>query len=591
MKKSVLLVLLFAFYALGGGTFRYNQLFVQRLEAQITEVNDFLVRSGQAPIDQDSLESIRNNAVVESHLEIQPDAYSSVFKSNISVLPIHVDNSLRKEFPPIGNQGPTGACQSFAYAYYMASYELAMVMGWDNSTMVDSQIVSPLWVYNQRANLLPPTDSEMGDVLRVHGTVFSDKMPYSYFEKDYLYWPADSALWEKALEYRVSEYYRDYAHKYTTNNLAPIKTWLANGHVFTVSTNISGYQYDVIKDDINTTAEDSLVGKNVVYRVSNTQTLGHMMVVVGYNDEVWVDVNANGTLDIGEKGAFKLANSWGSNWQENGFTWIAYDAIVNPSIIPVMNTRANVGSKIPGIQDFSWLQYDSQQRSKKLRARVTVEHQNRGSLMLTLGRADYESTVWKDSLVLPYFDYNGGRYSLDGSDTVKLFTFYVDLMPLAQMDMDQRFYLQLTNRYDYFSEDFKGTIHQFTVVDSTLNGEVELPALHTPLAVDVNEHGMVYVDYKWNKDTYVSMNHSKPMAYDQKYARMANAGSLYPIRYAVLPQQNFMTAHVEHTMQYWVMAYTLDGTELWKKNEVLAQGKNEISIPSYHSPYVVVIKP
>ena len=51
------------------------------------------------------------------------------------------------------------------------------------------------------------------------------------------------------------------------------------------------------------------------------------MTIVGYNDAIWTDVNGNAVVDPGEKGAFKIANSWGSTWQDNGFIWLAYDAL------------------------------------------------------------------------------------------------------------------------------------------------------------------------------------------------------------------------------------------------------------------------
>ena len=57
------------------------------------------------------------------------------------------------------------------------------------------------------------------------------------------------------------------------------------------------------------------------------------MTVVGYNDDIWVDINSNGFVDPGEKGAFRIANSWGTGWGEGGFCWMSYDALKNPSAV------------------------------------------------------------------------------------------------------------------------------------------------------------------------------------------------------------------------------------------------------------------
>ena len=53
----------------------------------------------------------------------------------------------------------------------------------------------------------------------------------------------------------------------------------------------------------------------------------HSMTVVGYNDAIWIDINKNDIVDSGEKGAFRVANSWGLGWEYEGFTWVAYDAL------------------------------------------------------------------------------------------------------------------------------------------------------------------------------------------------------------------------------------------------------------------------
>ncbi len=44
----------------------------------------------------------------------------------------------------------------------------------------------------------------------------------------------------------------------------------------------------------------------------------------GYDDNIWVDINSNGTVDSGEKGAFRIANSWGTGWGEGGYGWLPY---------------------------------------------------------------------------------------------------------------------------------------------------------------------------------------------------------------------------------------------------------------------------
>lgn len=45
----------------------------------------------------------------------------------------------------------------------------------------------------------------------------------------------------------------------------------------------------------------------------------HAMTVVGYNDNVYYDLNKNGKIESFEYGAFLVANSWGNNRDNDGF--------------------------------------------------------------------------------------------------------------------------------------------------------------------------------------------------------------------------------------------------------------------------------
>lgn len=58
-----------------------------------------------------------------------------------------------------------------------------------------------------------------------------------------------------------------------------------------------------------------------------------MMMTLG------LDVNGNGQRDIGEVGAFKIANSWGSSWGHGGYIWLLYDALDTKTSIPNVNNQ------------------------------------------------------------------------------------------------------------------------------------------------------------------------------------------------------------------------------------------------------------
>ncbi|MEZ4955452.1 MAG: C1 family peptidase [Saprospiraceae bacterium] len=50
--------------------------------------------------------------------------------------------------------------------------------------------------------------------------------------------------------------------------------------------------------------------------LDRTNSGGHAMTIVGYDDG---------------KNAFRIVNSWGTNWGDNGFAWVDYSLMTNPS--------------------------------------------------------------------------------------------------------------------------------------------------------------------------------------------------------------------------------------------------------------------
>ena len=55
----------------------------------------------------------------------------------------------------------------------------------------------------------------------------------------------------------------------------------------------------------------------------------HAMTIVGYDDTLKFDLNENGKIEDKEKGAFLVANSWGTEWKRGnkGFIWAPYGVL------------------------------------------------------------------------------------------------------------------------------------------------------------------------------------------------------------------------------------------------------------------------
>jgi len=98
--------------------------------------------------------------------------------------------------------------------------------------------------------------------------------------------------------------------------------------VFSVVTSVYWYNYMKIDGDLCSENQKFSGEQIMVADMGNDEQPGyHAITVVGYDDDIEVDLNGDGVIEEGEKGAFKIANSWGPSWGNDGYMWIAYDAM------------------------------------------------------------------------------------------------------------------------------------------------------------------------------------------------------------------------------------------------------------------------
>ncbi len=110
-----------------------------------------------------------------------------------------------------------------------------------------------------------------------------------------------------AQNYRALKYYRlDPAGVSPTQTLAKVKKHLVAG-----LPSMFGFA-------VYTSIEDSDSGAISFPEPNESQTGGHAVIAIGYND----------AKKIGKyKGALKIRNSWGMDWGEKGYGWIPYHYI------------------------------------------------------------------------------------------------------------------------------------------------------------------------------------------------------------------------------------------------------------------------
>jgi C1A family cysteine protease len=222
-------------------------------------------------------------------------------KFNRANLPNSYD--LSSHMPPVRSQGSQGSCVGWATGYYLKSYHEHI----ENQTTYGvgddySNVYSPAFIYNAIKVSDCQSGSYFEDALsRLQNVGISswNDMPYSETHCDTQ--PSSVAI-DNAKCAKITSYQYIY-HKNMTFSIDTLKNYLTNNQPIVVGVTIyNGFDGQYSR----------LANKEFIYNNRNLNTNprgGHAIVVVGYDDTIK---------------AFKIINSWGKGWANDGYLWIDY---------------------------------------------------------------------------------------------------------------------------------------------------------------------------------------------------------------------------------------------------------------------------
>jgi len=313
---------------------RLNSLAISRIKEQQENVafSDTLLDIVPAELGEEFISD--RDSILQEEIE---------FSTNNLPLPIRVDNSRLRVgnttqyyFPPIKNQGSINSCNGWATTYFMMTHNINRVRGLParnaNGTGIYANILSPMWTYNlinggrnqgtfaiEAMNVAYSFGA--ANWTDIHGTNTSPGTNVNT-------WFPGATIWENALNNRTDVYYIAF-NPYAPATLDNIRRLLANGYVVTFGTYFRTWRTARSNCALNEWVTTSVEWRNTSFYNNS----GHFMTIVGYDDTVWVDLNGNGQRDPGEMGAFKVANSHGTGFRNDGFVWLSYDALRSVSAV------------------------------------------------------------------------------------------------------------------------------------------------------------------------------------------------------------------------------------------------------------------
>ncbi len=412
-------------------------------------------------------------------------------------LPLSVDNSLLPCFPPIGNQRQIGSCVAWGSTYYQATHEIGLLNG-NNNKMGFIKVLSPKWTYDLINGGYDQGSSVLDAyrVLQVNGAPSIVNFPY---DNNYTAWDLNFQDWVAALSNRMSGYTLiPGLGGDGPQNLDAIKHTLNNGHVVTFATFIDSWVFTNIKTD-PVGVNNKHVGEYAAYFM-NGYYGGHFMTIVGYDDTLWIDVNHNGVVDAGERGAFLVANSWGTGWGNAGFIWISYDAFLAASAVtggPHIG-RVPAGCYLNSCVIANAPKAPNYTPSLVGKFSVTQTVRNQISLQAGVSSTSMTAPIVNDNISI--VSYQGGGREFDGTnpsaaETLTFAADFTDLLKPSGMP-NQRYYIVVTDAITGYPT----TLNSFSLLDLVHNQEIH--SLSPPKSYD-HAVGSSFIDYNFSEGKVV----------------------------------------------------------------------------------------
>jgi len=228
--------------------------------------------------------------------------------------------NLESKFPPIGDQGSYGTCVAWATGYNLKTALDGIDKGWTTTQLANkANQTSPadLWYAistSQRGSGCNGTNFDPAlTALISSGAASLQDVPYSVLSKSCSSTNKKGNAANKLANYRkIAD--KDSKLGMTVNNF---KYYLSQGRPVAIGAQLG--------DRFMSWNSSSVISYDT-YLQEGMQHAYHAMVLSGYDDS---------------KHAFRVRNSWGTSWGDNGSIWVDYDFFLNSFVFAAFVAQNN----------------------------------------------------------------------------------------------------------------------------------------------------------------------------------------------------------------------------------------------------------
>lgn len=209
--------------------------------------------------------------------------------------------SLEEFVPSVQSQEANENVGGWAVGYYFASTEWAMIANESNQALIDAYAYDPFYLNNTAgAGNGCAGDVSLFDLCKALKENGGKRMNIDRTDCDNL--PEFDESWS-LLDFQEIVRLTD-RNRPDSVNISSVKYALTNFHAVAITMEIpQSFQY---------VARDGLFRPSEEERNGDTFTTLHALTIVGFDDDLY-------------GGAFRVVNSWGTEWGDDGFCWISYE--------------------------------------------------------------------------------------------------------------------------------------------------------------------------------------------------------------------------------------------------------------------------